>query len=128
MNTRTNEIVGCNCYAYVLLDNNGNFNQMSEAISQSLDYTTMYDDFVVTDLRSSSSEKEKIKSKVPYISPEAYHAIEMANLRKVFVIVYTFKEIRRKELFRYHTLAHRYLECSESEKKKINKYLYINDF
>lgn len=128
MSTHTNEISGCSCYVYVLLDTNGNLNQMSEAISRSFDDTTMYDDFVITDLRSSSFEKEIIKSRVPYISSEAYHAIEMANLRKVSVVVYTFKEIRRNELFRYHSLAHRYLECSESEKKKINKYLDINEF
>lgn len=125
---RTNEISGCSCYAYVLLDDNGNLNQMSEVISRSLDDTTMYDDFVITDLRSSSFEKEMIKSRVPYISSEAYHAIEMANLRKVHVIIYTFKKIRRDELFRYHHLAHRYLNCSEREKKKINNYLDINEF
>lgn len=128
MNIPSNEISGCSCYAYVLLDNNGNLNQMNESIARSFDYTTMYDDFVITDLRSSLFEKEIIKSKAPYISPEAYHAIEMANLRKVSVIVYIFKEIRRDELFRYHHLAHRYFICSESKKRKINKYLDINEF
>lgn len=128
MSSRTNEILGYNCYAYVLLDDNGNINQISEIISRSFDYTTMYDDFVICDLRNSLFEKEIIKSKVSYISPEAYHAIEMANLRKVCVIVYTFKEIRRDELFRYHHLAHRYFGCSESKKKKINKYLDIDEF
>lgn len=128
MSTRTNEISGCSCYAYVLLNDKGNLNQMSEPISRSFDYTTMYDDFVVTDLRNSPFQKEMIMSKVPYISSEAYHAIEMANLRKVCVVVYTFKEIRRDELFKYHILAERYLKCSESEKKKINKYLNINEF
>lgn len=128
MNFRTNEISGCSCYAYVLLDNNGNLNQMSEAISRSLDDTTMYDDFVICDLRNSLFEKEIIKSKVPYISPAAYHAIEMANLRKVDVVVYIFNKIRRDELFRYHHLAHRYFVCSESKKRKINKYLDINEF
>lgn len=128
MSTRTNEISGCSCYAYVLLDNNGNLNQMSEAISRSFDDTTMYDDFVITDLRSSSFEKEIIKSRVPYISSEAYHAIEMANLRKVSVVVYTFKEHRRDELFKYHFIAHRYSQCSKREKKNINNYLDINEF
>lgn len=128
MTTRTNEISGCSCYAYVLLDKNGNLNQMSEVIARSLDYSTMYDVFTITDLRSSPSEQEFIRSKVPHITSEAYHSIEMANLRKVDVFVYTFKELHRNELFRYHNLTHHYSQCSERWKKKINNYLGVNEF
>lgn len=94
--SKLNAYVVCDCW-------NGNLYEMSKEVAEQFGYGSYYRWVEVYDIRTNKDVQEEVK-KIPKITNEAIHALEMANLRGVRVNVIYFDMERSK---RFERLADR---------------------
>lgn len=99
--TKANEIRGgdSKLNAYVVCDRwDGNLYEMSKEVAEQFGYGKHFQWVEVYDIRSNKDVQEEVK-KIPKITNEAIHALEMANLRgvRVNVIYFDMERCRRSE-------------------------------
>lgn len=84
-------------YAYAICDNwCGDLYEMSSEVASQFGYSSCHKWVEVYDIRTNKDVQEEVK-KIPKITNEAIHALEMANLRGVRVhVIYFDKEWSRK--------------------------------
>ena len=84
-------------YAYVICDDwCGDLYEMSREVGEQFGHSSYHTWVEVYDIRTNKDVQEEVK-KIPKISDEAIHALEMANLRGVMVhVIYIDTEFKRK--------------------------------
>ena len=84
-------------YAYAICDNwCGDLHEMSREVASQFGYSPYHRWVEVYDIRTNKDVQEEVK-KIPKITNEAIHALEMANLRGVRVnVIYFDKEWSRR--------------------------------
>lgn len=83
--------------AYAICDNwCGDLYEMSSEVAAQFGYSPFHTWVGVYDIRTNKDVQEEVK-KIPKISDEAIHALEMANLRGVMVhVIYLDTEFRKR--------------------------------
>lgn len=126
---KANEIRGgdSKLNAYVVCDHwNGNLYEMSKEVAEEFGYSRYYGWVMVYDIRTNKDVQEEVK-KIPKITNEAIHALEMANLRGVIVNVIYF-DMEKSKRFERLTAEDRALSNAVSllplnDWKKVHKIL-----
>lgn len=97
--TKANEIRGGtrSIYAYAICNAwSGDLYEMSDHVAEHFGYSPYHRWVEVYDIRTNKDVQEEV-SKIPNITKEAIHALEMANLRGVRVnVIYFDKEYRNR--------------------------------